>query len=87
MGVPAARMELQMKCKACAEARRFAEGCVMCVLYGIIISEEHNCDREGARPRGTDTDRSGNSEEQAGLYEDGSGDLVRLPGMVFRAGE
>jgi len=76
-----------MKCRECAEARRFADGCVMCVLYGIIISAEHNCDREGARPRGADTDRNRDGKEPAGLYEDGGGDLVRLPGMVFRAGE
>ena len=76
-----------MRCGKCRKARRYAIGSMYCTLYGIIISEEHNCDREGARPRGTDTDRSGNSEEQAGLYEDGGGDLVRLPGMVFRAGE
>lgn len=87
MGIPAAQVDVQMKCWACAEGKRFAEGTVFCVMYGIIISASHDCDREGARLRGTDTDRSGDGEDKAGLHEDGPGDLVRLPGMVFRSGE
>ena len=87
MGVPAAQVDVQMKCWMCGEARKFSAESVYCVMYGIIISRTHNCDRKGARLRGPDDERDGDGNDETGLYEDGGGDLVRLPGMVFRAGE
>ena len=37
-----------MKCKECAEARRFSTEAVFCVQYGMILSNEHECTLPGA---------------------------------------
>lgn len=36
-----------MKCKDCAEGRRFAPGSTYCILYGMIVSDEHECTLPG----------------------------------------
>lgn len=72
-----------MKCRECAEARRFAEGAVFCVIYGMIISAEHECDRKGGRLRGAE-DRE---TEETGLLEDGGGVVVEMPGILSESGE
>lgn len=61
-----------MKCRECANAKRFAEGGIYCVMYGMIIHADHDCTRKGGRLRGTD-DISDGEPEETGLYEDGSG--------------
>ena len=59
-----------LKCRECAESRRYAEGSVWCVHYGMIIREEHECTREGGRLR-EDGDQGG---EMQGETEDQPGD-------------
>ena len=61
-----------MKCRECAEGRRFSEGGVWCVQYGIIIREDHECTREGGRRR-EDGDGDPGGEMQ-GETEDQPGD-------------
>ena len=39
-----------MTCEKCANARRFAEGGVWCVEYGMIIRADHECRLKGAVP-------------------------------------
>lgn len=36
-----------MICKECPDGRRFAEGSILCLLYGIIIREDHEGTRKG----------------------------------------
>ena len=62
--------EKGMKCRECAEGRRYAEGSVWCVQYGMIIREDHECTREGGRLR-EDGDQGG---EMQGETEDQPGD-------------
>lgn len=38
-----------MTCGKCPEGRRYAEGSTYCVLYGMIIRDEHECTREGGQ--------------------------------------
>ena len=57
-----------MKCRECANARRFAEGGVYCVMYGMIISAEHECTRKGGRLR---EDRGDGGKGETELHEDG----------------
>ena len=38
-----------MICGRCPEGRRFAQGSTFCVLYGIIISDKHECTLEGGK--------------------------------------
>ena len=61
-----------MKCKECAEAKRYAEGSVLCIQYGIIIRADHECIREGGRKRTDDDDRrdgGGETELQDDSWE------------------
>ena len=55
-----------MKCRECARSRRFAEGALMCVHYGMIIRENHECGREGAKLRELDEDRGSEEREEIG---------------------
>ena len=68
-----------MKCRDCAKARRFAEGALMCVHYGMIIREDHECEREGAKLRERDEDRGGEEQDEAGLQNFGAGAIEALP--------
>ena len=43
-----------MNCKNCPEGRRFAKGSIDCLLYGMIIREDHECTREGGKRHETD---------------------------------
>lgn len=69
-----------MRCRDCPAGRRYMSGSVMCLQYGMIISEEHRCrtegwkayDREhGPRREGEDeTEVHGNGGRAAGSSED-----------------
>lgn len=59
-----------MKCIACEHARRFAESGVYCVMYGMIISERHECTRKGGRLR---EDRGDGDQGEPEIHEDGGG--------------
>lgn len=48
-----------MKCRDCMEGKRFAEGAVNCLMYGMIIREDHECTREGWKKRGEDDGQRG----------------------------
>ncbi len=46
-----------MTCRRCPEGRRYAPGSVYCRIYGMILTEEHECRR-----------RAGKAHEEAGEY-------------------
>lgn len=53
-----------MKCTECAEARRFSDGAVYCVQYGMIIREKHECSLPGAHEKTADVEPvSGTAQE------------------------
>ena len=55
-----------MKCGRCPEARRFAEGSMFCMPYGMIIREEHICRFErGKRHDAADDDHGERGEGKA----------------------
>ena len=78
---------MKMRCWMCAEARRFTAESVYCVLYGIIITRNHECEREGARLRGTDDDYHRDSEDKTGLPEDGGSLAGTVPGILYESRE
>ena len=45
-----------MKCKECAEGRRLTEIKILCILYGMILHEDHECTQKGGRRRERDAD-------------------------------
>ena len=53
-----------MKCRDCHQARRFGEGAVFCVIYGMIIREDHECTREGWKIHDEDDDQRGESADE-----------------------
>lgn len=60
-----------MKCGECVRGRRFAQGSVFCVMYGVIISEGHECDLEGGkRHEGADNQREDGGGEAEGAEDD-----------------
>ena len=70
-----------MKCKDCAEGKRYAAGSVFCKQYGMIIREEHECIREGARIREREraADPVGDSENEHRFPGDGWPDFDSMP--------
>ena len=63
-----------MKCRDCPEGKRMTVRKVMCIPYGMIISAEHECTREGGRrhDRGT-ADHGEVQREETELQEDRGG--------------
>ena len=70
-----------MKCKECAEGRRFAKGSIECLRYGMIIREDHEGTRKGCEEneRQKREDRNGDKYMCAELSEDGWPDFDSMP--------
>jgi hypothetical protein len=65
-----------MKCKDCAEGKRHTRnghGCVQCILYGMILLEDHECTRKGAKRRERDEDQRDEGEDETEIQRDGCG--------------
>ena len=62
-----------MKCKDCAEGRRFSAGSVYCIPYGMIIREDHECQQKGGRPRERDEDQREPGEDEAEIQGERGG--------------
>ena len=75
-----------MKCKYCPEGRRFASGSVNCLLYGMVIREDHEGTMEGCGGRGKHADEDagkyGAVEVTARLPEDEWDAVDALPGLL-----
>ena len=53
-----------MICKKCGNAKPFAEGAVICVHYGMIIREDHECTREGWKHESRDDGQRREGEDE-----------------------
>ena len=74
-----------MKCKRCPEGRRFARGSVECLLYGMIIREDHEGTREGCLQHDAD-DGGSYADNQATELQDDRWDAIdSLPGFLSEA--
>lgn len=62
-----------MKCGKCPEGRKFAKGSVYCILYGMIIREDHICTLEGGQRHDGDQDQREDSGGETELQKDGCG--------------
>ena len=68
--------------------RRSRSGLIYCVVYGMVLPEDHLCIREGAKKRdGDGCDRIGRIESEAELSEDGGGAAGEVPGILPESGE
>ena len=71
-----------MKCKLCPERRKFASGSVNCILYGMIIREDHEGTREGCMQHDADNAGSYADNPAAELQDDRWDDIDRLQGLL-----
>lgn len=68
-----------MTCRECTRGKRYADGAVNCILYGMIIREDHECRREGRRKRGEDEGDGGGIAAGTGVQDDGGGTAAQVP--------
>lgn len=62
-----------MRCKDCAEGKPIGGNGVLCIQYGIIIGEDHECTLKGGRPREEDDDHGEHGEGESAEAENDSG--------------
>ena len=67
-----------MKCKDCRHGKRMTrrgQGCVDCLLYGMILVEDHECQQKGCEPRGEDgdEDQRGTGGDETEVHGDSQG--------------
>ena len=68
-----------MTCRECARGKRYADGAVNCLLYGMIIRKDHECNREGRKARGEDEGDGDGIGPGAGIPCDGGGAAAQVP--------
>ena len=71
-----------MTCGRCPEGRRFADGGVWCVMYGMILRENHECRLEGGKRHEQDAGGGADGGGEAEVYEDRGGAAGAVPGVV-----
>lgn len=76
-----------MICKNCPVGRRYAAGSIYCLLYGMIIRDDHECTREGGKRHERYEGDPGEERKETGLQEDGWDAADSLPGLLSGAGE
>ena len=76
-----------MRCKDCHQARRFADGAAFCVIYGMIINEEHECTREGWKIHDEDDDQRGEGDDEAEIRRGSGGAAGEGAGVLSGYGE
>ena len=71
-----------MICKECPDGRRFAEGSILCLMYGIIIREDHEGTRKGCEEVGLEAaNNMRDGQREAELSEDEWDAIDSLPGV------
>lgn len=76
-----------MTCGRCPEGRKFAEGSVNCIYYGMIIRAGHICTRERGRWHDAAGDHGERGEGQAEIQEDSRGAAGAVPGVLSGSGK
>ena len=74
-----------MKCVYCPAAKKVEwneHRCVKCMVYGMIVKEEHECFREGWRNYVPVTDRGEDGGGEAEIQKDGGGAAGEVPGVL-----
>lgn len=65
-----------MQCKYCPAGKRILRNghrCVKCILYGMILIEDHECRREGWKDYERHDDHGENGEGTAEIQKDSCG--------------
>ena len=77
-----------MKCKDCRHGKRFAAGAVNCIRYGMIIREDHECERGGFEQREDNNgDGRGEGADETEVQRDNRGAPGEMPDVLPGSGE
>ena len=74
-----------MRCRDCPAGRKITRNdhrCVVCIPYGMILKEDHECQREGWKDFERDEDHRAERGQETGLPEDGGGAPGSVPGFL-----
>ena len=74
-------------CPAGVRVMRNGHKCVHCILYGMILKEDHECQREGWKEYGRIKDHGENGEGQAEIQENSRGAAGAVPGILPGSGK
>lgn len=73
-----------MICKDCPAGKKIMRNghrCVRCIVYGMILKEDHECDREGWKNYEPD-DQSDDGEGNAEIPENSGGAAGGMPELL-----
>ena len=76
-----------MTCRECRKAKRFAPGSMYCLMYGIIIREDHEGNLKGCEEDDGDPDLRGKGTDGTEIQGQRGGTADRLPGVLSEYGE
>ena len=79
-----------MICRFCPvgkRIRRSGQRWVRCILYGIVVKEDHECTREGWKDVERDEKHGAEFGGEAELPEDGGDVAEFMPGILPGSGE
>lgn len=79
-----------MICRFCPAGRRHTRNgyrCVNCLLYGMVMRENHECTREGWKDYAGYDDHGEESRDGAEIPEDRGRIIEMLPGILSETGE
>ena len=76
-----------MKCRDCHQAKKIAAGAVLCVIYGMIISEDHECTREGWQIHDEDDDQRGEGDDETEIQRGRGGAADAGAGVLSGSGK
>ena len=76
-----------MKCKECRKAKQYAQGSMYCLLYGIIIREDHDGNLKGCEDDDGYPDLRRDGTEGTEIQGERGGTADQLPGVFQESGE
>ena len=76
-----------MICRDCRKAKPFAPGSMYCLLYGIIIREDHEGNLKGCEDDDGDPDLRRKSTDGTEIQSQRGGTADELPGVLPETGE
>ena len=76
-----------MTCRECRKAKRFAPGSMYCLMYGIIIREDHEGNLKGCEEDDGDPDLRGKGTDGTEIQGQRGNAADELPGVLPEAGE
>ena len=73
-----------MKCRECVNARRYRADAVKCIVYGMVINENHECERKGRKRRHEEDhgQRGGAGADKTEIRDAGGGAAGWVPRVL-----